>query len=96
MSDALIAVATLAGFPAVFNGTLTGAVDVNAAFTLGSGYLVRPAPAAPPPVPSDDGPWRGYQRSTGLSTDTTADMLSTSLHTNSSLHLQYAAMRLEK
>lgn len=33
---------TLGTFPITFNGQLTGAVDINAAFTLGSGYLVGP------------------------------------------------------
>ena len=40
--DAQSALAALSAFPAVYNGSLTGAVDVNAAFTLGSGYLVCP------------------------------------------------------
>jgi Amt family ammonium transporter len=33
-------VADLAALPTVFDGALTGAVDINAAFTLSSGYLV--------------------------------------------------------
>ena len=32
---------SLAALPTTFNGSLTGAVDINAAFTLASGYLVR-------------------------------------------------------
>lgn len=37
---------TLATNPTTFNGELTGSVDINAAFTLSSGYLVcTPRPA---------------------------------------------------
>ena len=32
---------TLSALPTTYDGSLTGAVDINAAFTLGSGYLVR-------------------------------------------------------
>ncbi len=32
---------SLAAMPTTFNNSLTGAVDINAAFTLSSGYLVR-------------------------------------------------------
>ena len=43
-------VATLATFPTAFNGTLTGAVDINSAFTLTSGYMVC-LPFTPLPIP---------------------------------------------
>ena len=44
-TDAILT--SLAALPTTFNGSLTGAVDINAAFTLASGYLVRPPAATP-------------------------------------------------
>ncbi len=45
-TDALLT--ELAALPTTFNNSLTGAVDINAAFTLNSGYLVRALrPAGP-------------------------------------------------
>ena len=38
-TDAILT--SLAAMPTTFNNSLTGSVDINAAFTLASGYLVR-------------------------------------------------------
>ena len=39
-TDAILT--TLSTLPTTFNNSLAGAVDINAAFTLSSGYLVGP------------------------------------------------------
>ena len=46
-TDAILT--SLAAMPTTFNNSLTGAVDINAAFTLASGYLVRPPPPGAAP-----------------------------------------------